>query len=146
MQTAPSSNPQILELLKVVPSVVQMGSENLKIIFQILECYMLLDFRGFLQMNFDTIMNSITQLFDDYGDECLILVAKFANTFLTSAVANGVTELPESFNNLLGALFKHFNDTPGPVLKSVMYVVAARVMLQFRFGGKKFEMYKLKTF
>ena len=94
MQTAPSSNNQILELLQVVPSVIQMGSENLKVLFQILDCYILLDFRGFLQTNFDPIVKSATTLFDDFGDECLVILVKFINSFLTSAVVTNVQELP----------------------------------------------------
>merc|ERR1719402_1427832 len=59
IQTAPCSSNQILELLQVIPSVIQMGSENLKVVFQILECYLLLDFRGFLQTNFNAIISSV---------------------------------------------------------------------------------------
>ena len=132
MQTAPSSSAQILELLQVAPSVIQMGSENLKVLFQILECYLLLDLPGLLKTNFDPIIAACTSLFDDFGDECLILLVKFVNSFLTSAVANEISDLPASMVNLIGSIFAHFNTQPGPVLRSAMYLVAARVMLQFK--------------
>lgn len=108
-----------------------MGSENLKILFKILESYILLDFQGFLATNFDPILNGMEALFDDFGDDCLVLLAKFTNAFLTSAVANNLTILPNSMNSLLFVIFKHFGQKPGAVLRSMMYSVSARVMLQF---------------
>ena len=87
-----------------------MGSENLKILFKILESYILLDFQGFLATNFDPILNGMEALFDDFGDDCLVLLAKFTNAFLTSAVANNLTILPNSMNSLLFVIFKHFKD------------------------------------
>ena len=108
-----------------------MGSENLKILFKILESYILLDFQGFLSTNFDSILSGMEALFEDFGDDCLVLLAKFANAFLTSAVANNLNILPNSMNSLLFAIFKHFGQKPGTVLRSMMYSVAGRVMLQF---------------
>ena len=41
VQTAPSSVPNLTSLLELVPSILQGGSENMKIVFQIMECYLL---------------------------------------------------------------------------------------------------------
>jgi len=38
-----------------------------------------------------------------------------------------------SMINLIGTVFKHFQQQPGPVLKSVMYLVVSRIMLQFKY-------------
>ena len=42
LQTAPCITDGLGQLLEIFPSLLQSGSENLKIVFKILECYILL--------------------------------------------------------------------------------------------------------
>jgi len=121
----------LMQLLKVVPSIINTGSEHLKLLLQVLEGYLVLDFNGFVNFNCAEIMTACDALFDDMGDECLGIIVKFMTSFLINAKAHQMTELPQSACCLLRRILSFFNENPGPILKSNMYSLVSRVITDY---------------
>lgn len=136
LQTAPMLTAELGQLLEILPSILQSGSENIKTIFKIIECYVLLDLKAFVMSSFfGPICSVLQEIFIESNEDSLILQVKFIQCFILSARSNEMPSLPVDILKLVNLCLTKLDQKPGPVLKSIIYSAVGHTMLNFKTIG-----------
>ncbi|XP_017466077.1 PREDICTED: importin-11 [Rhagoletis zephyria] len=119
-------SPQLLALCKNLLPIIEMSSENLRIVLILIQAYILLDSHTFLERYGMEFVQFCTRMFDDLRPEGIALMLKVFETCLKSDANYGL----ELVRPALPYIFKQvYLDKEFPMLMSMYLMMVARVLL-----------------
>uniref|UniRef100_W8C050 Importin-11 n=2 Tax=Ceratitis capitata TaxID=7213 RepID=W8C050_CERCA len=119
-------SPELLALCKNLLPIIEMSSENLRIVLILIQAYILLDAHTFLERYGKDFVQFCTRMFDDLRPEGIALMLKVFETCLKSDANYGL----ELVRPALPYIFKQvYLDKEFPMLMSMYLMMVARVLL-----------------
>ncbi|XP_050322482.1 importin-11 [Bactrocera neohumeralis] len=117
---------ELLDLCKNLLPIIEMSSENLRIVLILIQAYILLDAHSFLERYGKEFVQFCARMFDDLRPEGITLMLKVFETCLKSDANYGL----ELVRPALPYIFKQvYLDKEFPILMSMYLMMVARVLL-----------------
>ncbi|XP_048255112.1 importin-11-like [Haliotis rufescens] len=117
----------LLKLFNNMPSLLELGTENLRVCLKIIEAYILLGPRDFMQHFHSVLVSSLSSLMTDIRAEGLILILRLIELVFRAFPADG----PRLFSPMLPGLLKDIlAPEENPMLMSMYLSLFSRVLLQ----------------
>ncbi|KAL3866114.1 hypothetical protein ACJMK2_043446 [Sinanodonta woodiana] len=127
LMNSPTVTQPLLNIFKNMSSLLELGTENLRICLKIIEAYLLLGPREFMEMYSSDLVRSLAGLLTDLRTEGVVLVLKVIELVFKAFPKEG----PEVFRSVLPSFFQAVLDKDEhPVVNSLYLAIFGRVMLQ----------------
>ncbi|XP_078405147.1 importin-11 isoform X1 [Cetorhinus maximus] len=127
LENSPSITPELLGIFQNMSALLELGSENIRTCFQIINAYIFLTSSEFLQNFAASLCQSFCELMQDITTEGQVQVLKVVENVLKVNPILG----PQMFQPLLPSVLKGIVDGEKyPVVMSTYLGIAGRVLLQ----------------
>lgn len=127
LENSPAGTAELLRIFQNMPALLELGSENVKTCFQIINGYLFLASSEFLQTYATAICHSFCELLKDITNEGQVQVLKVLENVLKVSPVLGA----QMFQPLLPSVFRGVIDGERyPVVMSTFLGVVGRVLLQ----------------
>ncbi|XP_060679699.1 importin-11 [Hemiscyllium ocellatum] len=127
LENSPSITPELLGIFQNMSALLELGSENVRTCFQIINAYIFLTSSEFLQNFADVLCQSFCELMQDITTEGQVQILKVVENVLKVNPVLG----PQIFQPLLPAVLKGILDGEKyPVVMSTYLGITGRVLLQ----------------
>ncbi|CAI9731381.1 importin-11 isoform X2 [Octopus vulgaris] len=127
LHNSPVMTPGLLDLFTAMPAILEFGNEDLKVCLKIVEAYVVLGQKEFMQRFSQDIVMSFSSLITDIRTDGILLILKAVELIFQSFPL----EAPQVFQPLLSHIFKTTleNNELVTVLSMQLYILG-RVLLQ----------------
>jgi len=124
---APHSAPELLRLFDNMPPLLEMSTENIRICLKIIQCYVLLGMRDFMQAYSEVLASSLMSLMTDIRTEGIVLILRSVEVVLKAFPQEG----PPVFQSMLPGIINTILDGEDNCVAMAMHLsLFARIMLQ----------------
>ncbi|XP_069137987.1 importin-11-like [Argopecten irradians] len=124
---APNITEQLLQLFKNMSGLLDLGTENLRMCLKVIQAYIVLGPRDFMQRFSSELASSLTSMLTDLRTEGIVLILRVIELVFQSFPSEG----PEVFRRLLPSLLKAIiQGEEHPMVLTVYLGLFARVLLQ----------------
>ncbi|XP_031781070.1 uncharacterized protein LOC100116824 isoform X2 [Nasonia vitripennis] len=126
LENSPSSTPEIMNLFKNMPLILESSSENLRLCLYILHAYVLLNPQQFFSNETSTVVESLNSLLGDLRSEGIVMIMQFFELCLRVDLRNGT----EFIRPILLRIFECvYNGDEHPMVLTVYLCIIARILL-----------------
>ncbi|KAK7012174.1 importin-11 isoform X2 [Biomphalaria glabrata] len=124
---APVMSSELLKLFHNIPALLDLGTENLRLILKIIQCYVLLGSREFMQVHSEVLASSLQNLLSDIKTEGMVQILRLIEVILKAFPTEG----PSVFQSLLPKILQSIlNGEDNCILMSMYLSLFARILLQ----------------
>lgn len=124
---APAMSPELLKLFDNMPALLDLGTENLRTCLKIIQCYVLLGSRDFMQAYSEVLATSLLSLMTDIRTEGMVLILRLVELILKAFPIEG----PSVFQAMLpGIISSILNGEENTVVMAMHLSLFARILLQ----------------
>ncbi|XP_059176481.1 importin-11-like isoform X2 [Physella acuta] len=124
---APLMSPELLKLFHHMPPLLELGTENLRICLKIIQCYVLLGLRDFMQAFSEILASSLLSLMTDIRTEGMVLTLRLVELILKAFPMEG----PSVFHALVPGIINSISTGEENCVVMAMHLsLFARILLQ----------------
>ncbi|PVD19589.1 hypothetical protein C0Q70_20079 [Pomacea canaliculata] len=126
---APSSSPDLLKLFNNMPPLLQLGTENLRLCLKIMQSYILLGSRDFMQLYSNVMTSTLANLMTDLRTEGMMMVLRVMELVLKAFPTEG----PHVFMSMLPSILQSVledEEHESCMLLAMHLALFARILLQ----------------
>ncbi|XP_005106630.1 importin-11 isoform X1 [Aplysia californica] len=124
---APVMSPELLKLFDNMPPLLELGTENLRVCLKIIQCYVLLGMRDFMQTYSEVLASSLRSLMTDIRTEGIVLILRSVEVVLKAFPQEG----PPVFQSMLPGILNTILDGEENCVAMAMHLsLFARILLQ----------------
>ncbi|GFN82406.1 importin-11 [Plakobranchus ocellatus] len=124
---APGMSPELLKLFDNLPALLELGTENLRVCLKIIQCYVLLGSREFMQAYSEVLATSLLSLMTDIRTEGMVLILRTVELVLKAFPNEG----PSVFQAMLPGIIGTILDPEENCVVVAMHLsLFARILLQ----------------
>lgn len=127
LHNSPAITPELLHLFCNMSQLLELGSENLRTCLKIIESYVLLGPKDFMQMYSSTLVTSLSSLLTDLKTDGIVMVMKLIELVFKSFPLEGPKVFSQMLPNIMTTILEK---EEYPMIMAVYLTLVGRMILQ----------------
>lgn len=124
---APGLSPELLKLFDNMPALLEISTENLRVCLKIIQCYVLLGSRDFMQAYSEILSSSLLSLMSDIRTEGMVLILRTVELVLKAFPNEGPSVFQAMLPGIIGSIL---DEEENSVVVAMHLSLFARILLQ----------------
>ncbi|GFS20703.1 importin-11 [Elysia marginata] len=124
---APGMSPELLKLFDNLPALLEITSENLRVCLKIIQCYVLLGSRDFMQAYSEILSASLLSLMTDIRTEGMVLILRTVELVLKAFPNEGPSVFQAMLPGIIGSIL---DEEENSVVVAMHLSLFGRILLQ----------------